>query len=43
MHLRRADIGDDNQHLVIDPKLTEDQIAEVSMNLGEIMEGDFQE
>jgi len=43
MHLRGADIGDDNQHLVIDPKLTEDQIAEVSMNLGEIMEGDFQE
>ena len=30
------------EQLVIDPKLTEDQIAEVSDSLGEIMEGDFE-
>jgi len=41
MHFRSADDADNNKHLVIDPKLTEDQIAEVSMNLSEIMEGDF--
>ncbi|MDP6636553.1 MAG: hypothetical protein QGG42_16770 [Phycisphaerae bacterium] len=39
MHLKGSDPPD--EHLVIDPKLTEDQIAEVSDNLGEIMEGDF--
>jgi len=39
MHLRASDPPD--EHLVIDPKLTEDQITEVSENLGEIMEGDF--
>jgi len=43
MHFRGAEANDDSQHLVIDPQLTEDQIAEVSMNLGEIMEGDFEE
>jgi len=39
MHLRASDPSD--EHLVIDPKLTEDQLAEVSDSLGEIMEGDF--
>lgn len=39
MHLKGSDPPD--EHLVIDPKLTEDQIAEVSESLGEIMEGDF--
>lgn len=37
MHLR----GRDEKAFVMDPKLTEDQIAEVSANLSEIMEGDF--
>ncbi|MBL7221930.1 MAG: hypothetical protein ISS69_17620 [Phycisphaerae bacterium] len=40
MHLKASDPGD--THLVIDPKLTEDQITEVSNSLGEIMEGDFE-
>jgi hypothetical protein len=40
MHFKGS--GDSPQEqLVIDPKLTEDQIAEVSDSLGEIMEGDF--
>lgn len=33
--------GQDGQQKVIDPKLDEDQISEVSKNLSEIMEGDF--
>jgi len=37
MHLR----GRDEKVFVTDPKLTEDQIAEVSADLSEIMEGDF--
>lgn len=37
MHLR----GRDEKVFVMDPKLTEDRIAEVSANLSEIMEGDF--
>jgi len=39
MHLKSSDPSD--EQLVIDPKLTEDQITEVSNSLGEIMEGDF--
>jgi len=39
MHFKGAEPTD--EQLVIDPKLTEDQIAEVSESLGEIMEGDF--
>jgi len=37
MHLR----GRDEKVFVMDPKLTEDRIAEVSADLSEIMEGDF--
>jgi hypothetical protein len=40
MHFRAGDSSD--EHLVIDPKLTEEQITEVSGSLGEIMEGDFE-
>ncbi|MBT3198428.1 MAG: hypothetical protein HN350_00770 [Phycisphaerales bacterium] len=41
MHFKGAGPEPEEQ-LVIDPKLDEDQIAEVSDSLGEIMEGDFQ-
>lgn len=34
--------GTDRTHAVVDPKLDEDQIAEVSASLGEVMEGDFE-
>lgn len=34
--------GSDAMHEVIDPHMDEDQIAEVSSSLGEIMEGDFE-
>jgi len=40
MHFRGSDAS--AEQLVIDPKLTEDQIADVSDSLGEIMEGDFE-
>ncbi|MDP6046796.1 MAG: hypothetical protein QGH94_05760 [Phycisphaerae bacterium] len=40
MHFKGTDAS--QEQLVIDPKLTEDQIAEVSNSLGEIMEGDFE-
>ena len=34
--------GTDRTHQVVDPKLDEDRIAEVSTHLGDIMEGDFE-
>jgi hypothetical protein len=40
MHFKGTDPS--AEQLVIDPKLDEDQIAEVSNSLGEIMEGDFE-
>jgi len=34
--------GTDRFYQVIDPKLDEEQVSEVSSSLGEIMEGDFE-
>jgi hypothetical protein len=34
--------GQNTMHEVVDPKLDEDRIAEVSASLGDIMEGDFE-